>query len=44
MGADKISVMSIFRIAASLYVLQAAVGFATGFAIPWLQYFSIGGY
>jgi hypothetical protein len=30
--------MSTLKIAALLYLIQAAIGFAIGFAIPWLQF------
>jgi hypothetical protein len=38
------AVMIIIKIAARLYVIQAAAGFAAGFTIPWLQFFHIAGF
>jgi len=37
-------IMTIFKIAAWLYLIQAAIGFAAGFMIPWLQLFRVAGY
>jgi len=37
-------IMTIFKIAAWLYLIQAAIGFAAGFTIPWLQLFRVAGY
>jgi len=31
----------ILRIAVVIYLLQAAAGFAIGFTVPWLQFFSV---
>ena len=31
----------IVRIAVVIYLLQAAAGFAIGFTVPWLQFFSV---
>jgi hypothetical protein len=36
--------MTILKIAGTLYLIQAAIGFAVGFTIPWLQYFHVAGY
>jgi len=35
--------MTIVKIAVWLYLIQAAVGFAVGFTIPWLQFFQAAG-
>ncbi len=36
--------MNALKIAAALYIIQAGVGFAVGFTIPWLQFFHVAGY
>jgi len=35
--------MTTVKIAALLYVIQAAIGFAAGFTITWLQFFQVAG-
>ena len=35
------AVMTIVKVAAQMYVVQAATGFVVGFTIPWLQFFGI---
>jgi hypothetical protein len=35
--------MTTVKIAALLYLIQAAVGFAAGFTIPGLQFFQVAG-
>jgi hypothetical protein len=35
--------MTILKIASALYFIQAAIGFAAGFMIPWLQLFQVVG-
>jgi hypothetical protein len=32
---------SVVRIVIIIYCVQAAVGFAAGFAFPWLRFFSV---
>ena len=36
--------MTLLKIAASLYLTQAAIGFVTGFTIPWLLIYHHGGF
>jgi hypothetical protein len=36
--------MSAVKIAAALYIIQAGLGIAIGFTIPWLQFFHVAGY
>jgi hypothetical protein len=36
--------MTTLKIAALLYSIQAALGFAAGFTIPWLKFFHLAGY
>jgi hypothetical protein len=35
--------MNILKIVCSLYFIQAAIGFAAGLMIPWLQFFQVVG-
>jgi hypothetical protein len=36
--------MTNLKVAACFYVLQASIGFLTGFTIPWLRVLHIAGY
>ena len=42
--AGRFAVLPLIRIAAWLYVIQAATGFGVGFVIPWLRFFQLATY
>jgi hypothetical protein len=36
--------MTVLKAAAALYIIQAVLGLAAGFTIPWLKFFHLAGY